>query len=213
VCSSFCPLDTNAVALLSNAPAIQGEWYRCGDMVRVVNCLRRLGKEQALAVLKYHLHQNGPGGPPSQEFKLHLVCRLLFVNPQGWKPPRLGHPLPGIEWKTAEQFPYFPLALSKGVPFLLLRGYASGAFTSDTGENCVKMCEGFALITADLPENGFPEAAQALVHTEAFQKLYSTDGLKEATRMVLAQAESTRPESSNVGVSRITVTPAPETEK
>jgi hypothetical protein len=42
-------LDTNAVVLLSKAPAIQGEFYRCGDMVRAVNSLRHLGKEEALA--------------------------------------------------------------------------------------------------------------------------------------------------------------------
>src|SRR5437870_3597744 len=117
--SSAPALDTNAVALLGKAPAIRGDSYRCGEMVRAVNSLRHLGKEDALAVLRNHLRQNDGYTSPDQYWKLHLVCRLAFVNPQGWKFPRLGQPNPEIDWEVGKQLPHFPMALTNGVPFLL----------------------------------------------------------------------------------------------
>jgi hypothetical protein len=215
-CSSALALDTNAIALLSKAPAIQGQTYRCGDMVRAVNSLRHLGKERALAVLKNHLRQNDRYASAEQYWKLHLVCRLLFVNPEGWKYPRLGHAFPDLDWGVAERLPQFPMVLSQGVPFLLLRGYGMGGYTSDTAEKCVELCEKFPLISADLPEKDFQEAAQELIKNETFQKLYSTPaGRKEATEMILAQASGTNLGSRIVGVStiRISTSPPPETKK
>ena len=214
--SSAPALDTNAIALLSKAPAIRGQTYSCGDMVRAVNSLRHLGKEGALAVLKNHLRQNDQDASPQQHWKLHLVCRLLFVNPEGWKYPRLGQPFPDVDWAVAERLPQFPMILSQGVPFLLLRGYGMGGYTSDTGEKCVELCEKFPLISADLPEKGFQEAAQELIKNETFQKLYSTpEGRKEATEMILAQASGTNLQSRFVGVSTISIStsPPPETKK
>jgi hypothetical protein len=211
-CTCSGALDTNAVARLRNAPRIAGELYRCGDMVRAVNALRRVGKQQALEVLKNHLRENGIDGPPQEEEKLHLVCRLLFVDPQGWKYPHLGHALPEVDWKIAEELPLFPMALSRGVPFLLLKGYRAGGATADTARKCVERCENFSLISADLPEGAFQEAAQELIRSEAFQKLYLTaGGRKEAADMVLDQAQLTRPQPQGSG--SISVTPAPGAHK
>jgi len=112
--------------LVAERAGYSGEWYHCEQMVRAVNSLRRLGKEEALAVLKNHLRENDRYASPDQYWKLHLVCRLLFVNPQGWKFPRLGHAFPEIDWKVAEQLPQFPIALSHGVPF-----YFSGAMVRE----------------------------------------------------------------------------------
>lgn len=191
LCSSAPGQDTNASTLLSEAPTIRGGSYYCGAMVRAVNALRRLGKEQAIEILRTFLKENGPYAAPEQHQKLLLVCRLLFVNPDGWKYPTLGQPEPEIDWKVGEQLPVFPMALSQGVPFLLLRGYSSGGYTSDTVEKCVELCKGFNLISEDLPEQGYEKAARALVTSQTFEQLYVTpEGRKEAEAMVLAQ---TRP--------------------
>jgi hypothetical protein len=212
LCSKGLALDTNAIALLTKAPTIDGDSYRCGDMVRAVNSLRRLGKQEALAVLRNHLHQNDRYSSSGQYWKLHLVCRLLFVNPQGWRFPRLGHPEPEIDWDIGEHLPHFPMADSNGVPFLLIRGYSTGGFTSDTPEKTIELCEGFSLLSADLSETGYEKAARDLIKSEMFQKLYtSLQGRKEATDMLLVQAGAKEPEKLE-GTSKITVTITPAAE-
>jgi hypothetical protein len=212
---SAAALDTNAVALLTKAPAIHGDSYRCGDMVRAVNSLRHLGKEQALAVLGNHLRQNDRYGSPDQYWKLHLVCRLLFVNPQGWKFPRLGQPEPEINWNIGEHLPQFPMAISNGVPFMLIRGYSAAGFTGDTPEKTLELCESFPLLSADLSENGYEKAARDLIKSEMFQKLYSTPGgRKEAADMLLVQAGAKEPEKlEGTSTLTITITPSPEDKK
>jgi len=141
-------------------------------MVQCVNGLRQLGKEKALATLREHIRLNGISGDPGEEQKLLLVCRLLFVNPDGWKYPRIGHPSPDVDWNVADKFPFFPIALSDGVPFLLLNGSMSGGWTSDTGSACVNLCGHFSIITNDLPQTGYKKAAQDLINSEAFRRLY-----------------------------------------
>src|ERR1041384_7012003 len=97
--SASAAQDTNAAALLARAPLIRGDSYRCEDMVLAVNCLRHLGKERALTALKDYLRNNDPYAAPGEHKKILLVCRLLFTNPQGWKAPRLGPPIPEIDSK------------------------------------------------------------------------------------------------------------------
>jgi hypothetical protein len=160
-------------------------------MVRAVNRLRAMGKEQALAALRNHLRTVGTTGDPMQGKKVLLVCRLLFANPAGWHAPRLGHPEPDVDLRTAERFPLFPIAVSRGVPFLLVRGYASGGRSEDTPQKCVEFCEGLSLITADLREEGFQKAAGDLIKTDLFQGLYlDPKSKREATEMIMRQAES-----------------------
>ncbi len=123
--------------------------------------------------------------------KVLLVCRLLFFNSGGWRTPRLGHAEPDVDLRVAERFPLFPMALSHGVPFLLVRGYASGGHSEDTPERCVELCETLSLITADLSEEGFQKAAPDLIESEAFQALYlDPKGRREAAAMILGQAAS-----------------------
>jgi hypothetical protein len=159
-------------------------------MVQCVNGLRRLGKEKALATLREDLRLNGISGNPFVEEKLHLICRLLFVNPDGWKSPRLGQPSPDIEWNVAEKFPFFPIALSDGVPFLLINGYESSGFTSDTGAACVNLCEHFSIITNDLPQKGYKKAAQDLIKSEPFKQLYiNPEDREQMAKSIMCQAE------------------------
>jgi len=184
--------ETNSpIDFLRNAPAILGNSFRCDQMVLAVNSLRRVGKAHALTVLKEHLRQFQETGEPRQQQKLLLVCRLLFINPKGWAPPKLGQPFPEVDWQVAKEFPLFPLAVSHEVPFLLLRGYGSGGFTSDTPARCLEICATFPIRETDLSETGYVEAAKALVGTSALQNLYSDLSSRSiAVEMILEQAES-----------------------
>jgi hypothetical protein len=178
---------------LTAAPCIRGEFYRCGSMVRAVNDLRRLGKEQALATLRSHLSDAGAGGDPAEREKLLMICRVLFVNPAGWHPPRLGHPEPEIDPESVKLFPLFPIAMAHNVPFLLVRGYASGGYSGDTPEKCVQSCQELSLIPSDLPEKGFTEAAYELIRSPQFKKLYpAAKDIDEVSKMILAQAQPTK---------------------
>jgi hypothetical protein len=198
---------TNVASLLNNAPPIRGDEFRCDLMVCTVNSLRHLGKDRALTVLRNHLLENDKYAAPDQWTKILIVCRLLFINTNGWQPPRLGQPVPDVDWKVAGQFPLFPIALSHGVPFLLVRDYDEGGFTSDTADKCVKLCESFPLISADLPDQGFEDAAQDLLKSELFQKLYLTRDSKEgADSMILEQASSNPKQETKGFTSTIDIT-------
>jgi hypothetical protein len=165
---------STALEQLKRAPKVSAYLYTCKDMVQCVNGLRHLGKEQALLTLKQYVQSIGPSGVhPEQEEKLLLICRLLFVNPNGWKFPRLGQPSPDINWDEAEKLPYFPIALSDGVPFLLVNGYMTGGWTSDTGFACVKLCEHFSIRTNDLSDKDFRLAARHLIESDSFKQLYT----------------------------------------
>ncbi len=181
--------------LMSRAPFISGDLYRCEDMIRSVNALRRLGKSEALKILSRHIRDNGPAGDPREEKKVFLLCRLLFINPKGWDRLKLGHPVPEINWNAAEHFPLFPIAVSDGVPFLLVQGYRMGG-VGESPEDCVKACESLSLIPADLPEGGYAKAAQALVGSDEFQRLYSeAEDTKRMASVILRQTEHTPPVS------------------
>jgi hypothetical protein len=107
------------------------------------------------------------------------------------------------------------MAVSNGVPFLLIRGYRAGGFTGDSPEKTVELCEGFSLIPADLSETGYEKAAQELIKSEIFRKLYSTpEGRNEAADMLLVQAGAKEPEKlEGTSTITITITPPPEDKK
>jgi len=181
-------LDTS---LVKKAPIISGYRYHSDAMVESVNGLRRLGKEKALAILKQYDRETG-SAHPEEWHKLFVLCRLLFVNPQGWTPPALGHPDPEIDWSQTRQFPMFPLALSDGVPFLLVSGFTVGGYSPNTPDKCIELCEGFSLVAADLSVTNHLDAAINLVQSDKFKHLYSnTNASWETSGMVMEQANPT----------------------
>lgn len=144
-------------------------------MVKCVNTLRHAGKREALAGLTEFTqkHQDAP----QMDDKLHWVCRLLFVNPKGWK--QLGgigsHDPNGFDEDVARRFPLFPIAMSDGVPFIISDGgyiFAGVPGPDFFGWHDVALCHDFTMITADLPTRNFQKAANKLVQSELFQKLY-----------------------------------------
>jgi hypothetical protein len=177
------PIEKRGAEILTKVPPMAAEKYQCAPMVEVVNHLRRLGKDKSLAVLREYLARD------HEHDKVLVVCRLLFVNPKGWDAPIIGVPVPHIDDASAKRFPLFPIAVSEGVPFFLVKGY----WVEGRGESaaaCLKLCQEFSVVKEDYRLAGRANAARTLAQTESFRRLYGGD--KEASRMseiILRQAE------------------------
>lgn len=171
-------------AMLKKTPEIEGYYYRCGEMVQVVNYLRCLGKEKCVAALRQYFERDD-----ESDAKILVLCRLLFVNPKGWDPPILGNPVPvPVSNEDAiKKFPLFPIALSNNVPFLLIQGYNLGGAAESPAE-CLKICEGLSLIKKDYSLTGYEKAAKALTQSESFLKLYDKKDRPQMVKMILHQA-------------------------
>jgi hypothetical protein len=101
----------------------------------------------------------------------------------------LGHADPDLNWDYAKRYPEFPIVLSDGVPFFVIRGYQSGGYTGDTAEKCIEQCEHFSIVTNDLRTEARDEAARDLIATEGFKRLYNnSDDVKPMSEMISAQA-------------------------
>ena len=179
------------IQVVKRTPYFSGYKYHCRDMVAAVNALRRSGKPKALGTLREYAvsHEKDQ----RQEERVALICSLLFINPDGWgKIPR-GAPGPDVNWEFAQaNYPLFPLALSRGVPFLLVSGYTVAALGPSGNESLryIAKCENLRMITHDLPARGFERAAEDLVDSPEFRKLYSNSGgmLEDMKEMILEQA-------------------------
>jgi hypothetical protein len=173
------------VAMLKNLPPINGSSYRCGEMVHVVNHLRHLGKERALTVLRDYLASRG------DHDKVHIICRLLFINPKGWEPPQLGAPQPDINEAAADEFPLFPIALSERVPFILVDGYSlEGA--EELAFGCLDLCKRLEMIKEDYPTTGYELAAEALTRRGSFRQLFQKEDQPRMAAMILRQATAAK---------------------
>jgi hypothetical protein len=172
------------MAMLINAPSIIGAMYQCSEMAQVVNQLRRLGKDKSLATLHAYLAAGG------EDDKVLVICRLLFSNPKGWDPPVLGRCVPTINNGIAKYYPLFPIALSNGVPFLLIEGYELEG-RGESATPCLKLCEKLSLVMEDYPLSGYEKAASALTESESFRNLYDKRDLPQMVKIVLRQAKAT----------------------
>jgi len=165
-----------------------GSFYRCRDMINCVNTLRHAGKSAAIQALERYdqLHPEDVG---PLDRKLIYVCRLLFVGTNAWPHLNLGRPVPETDYIIDNRFPLFPIALSDGVPFMLVNGSQMYGMPSTTGAYDVRKCRDFQLIDHDYPTKGFERAAQDLIQSELFQKLYKDPLDKEQmTQEILNQA-------------------------
>jgi hypothetical protein len=157
-------------------------------MIRVVNHLRHLGKDKALLVLSNYVQEIGPVTPEN----VVLVCRVLFVNTNGWTIWVPGSPRNAVNTNAIGKFPLFPIALSQGVPFQLVEGYNRSGFFGNPPAACVAYCEGLQMISTDLTNANYEGAAQSLIRSKEFRELYKVPS-DEAwiTFMILRQAGST----------------------
>lgn len=159
--------------------------YSCDRVVQVVNHLRHSGKDQAIKALEMDLKENA-----SDNNKVVLICRLLFRNPSGWPLPLLGAPTPNIGAKNMDQFPIFPWAISRGVPFLIIQGYVLDG-RGESAIKCLDLCRDLPMVPDDLADKNYEAAAQALIDSEEFKHIYpSIDSRFAMEKFVLNQARA-----------------------
>lgn len=188
------PMDNPDVAILNKTPPIAGKSYRCAEMIRVVNHLRRLGKNKSLAVLRDYLASEGQFERFDNNGEVLIICRLLFVNPKGWAPPGLGDPAPATNQDVEKHFPLFPIALSDNVPFLLVYGYTI-AGVPELAKDCLELCKRFSIIKRDYPLEGYEKSARSLTQMDSFRQLYKTEAdRQEMADLILRQAKKVKAE-------------------
>jgi hypothetical protein len=154
--------------------------YEPNKLVTTANGLRALGKPGAVRVLRAYLNAEWPPDLRRDQ-DVQILCRVLFENPEGWKPPALGAPHPQLASDTS-RFPLFPVAMSNGVPFLLVQGYSVGG-GGMRSHLTLEQCERLELLKEDLRPCSRGEAmaaADALISTEAFKAIGGDAGRTRA---------------------------------
>jgi hypothetical protein len=159
-------------------------------MAEVVNSLKKLGKERALGELRQHVQRKRLAG--GEEWTVFVICRCLFENPKGWKPPVLFAPVPEVPDAAIAKLPHFPLMFSEGVPFFVIEGYRGSGRIEDPMK-FLDLCESLPLRESDLPTDGYEAAARALVASELFGLVYPEETTrKNMAKMILEQASQKR---------------------
>jgi hypothetical protein len=164
--------------------------YQPNKLVRTVNALRALGKDEALSLLRSYF-----AADPfdlSRDEDVQIICRFLFVNPDGWKRPTLGAPVPEARPEEEDHFPQFPIVLSDGIPFLLATGYRVGGGGPKSWALLIE-CQQLQLTDKDMriaDRDQAKVAAESLVASDGFKRLYRDDEQTAMARsIVLAQAK------------------------
>jgi hypothetical protein len=160
----------------------EGGGGKTAKLVAAVNTLRHAGKEKALDALRGYTVANRGGG--GEHVRVMLVC--LFPDQEFQA--ALGQPHPYSLTEEAMRKSGFPVMLSRGVPFVVMRGYSMGGKPTPAGR-MIEACRGFTMLKEDLPVTGHLEAAQALVDSAEFKAMFSdADDAKEMGEYVLEQA-------------------------
>lgn len=170
--------------VFNRLPILDGELYRCDDMAIVVNYLRERGKDEAVQLIREY--NNKTHGLYNNE--LILVCRCLFVKPNGWEPVRFGKVVPPVNESVLKYFSHFPIAFSNGIPFLIIRGYR----LHGRGEGLfqyLETCEKLPIRETEIPRANYQEAALKLIGTKNFHELFmNSEEEKDLADLILKQA-------------------------
>jgi hypothetical protein len=153
---------------------LDGHQFQPAKLSSMVNALRSLGKTAAL--VKLNDYATAEGGDPIRNQTVEIICRFLFVRPVGWSPPALGGTWPDTSLQGRRQFPFFPIAISKGVPFMLISGYG-GTGVSRSPTDTLRICQTLDMIEKDItfPNTNAPAAAMELIGSTAFKEIYTDD--------------------------------------
>ncbi len=167
---------------VEKSPDVSEAGFKSAKLVEAVIALRHAGKEKALEELRGYAE--GRGRDANERVALIAIC--LFPN-QGLK-VSLGASNPSSLTEEAMAKPTFPLVFSRGVPFLIVEGYALGGMLRPANQ-IVDDCKGLVMVDVDLPVSGYPEAAQALVSSEEFKAMFLEESdAKRVGAYVLGQA-------------------------
>jgi hypothetical protein len=153
---------------LASLTGFSGHRHDPAALIRAVNHLREFGRNQTLALLQ-ELADSTPPGPESAL----LVARVLFPRSSSGAPPpelRLGAPDMGPPLDPAD-FPLFPVAVHREIPFVLVGGYRlGGEWDPATYLDWVRR-EGLILDRPLIPTLDPLEAVEELIASEAWRRL------------------------------------------
>ncbi len=170
------PLST-ALEMINAVSGVTGHEFNPAALIRAVNYLRTLGKDEAIKALEEYLEEcadrspcqlrwprdpkNIDYGDPESTF---LIVRLLFEpdDPATTLPRMMiGAPVP--TQPEGLDLPLFPLAVESGIPFLLVSGYALAGHPEHPRKHLEWARKSGRLRSEAILPTGDPwEAAQAL---------------------------------------------------
>ncbi|MDZ4720256.1 MAG: hypothetical protein SH847_17520 [Roseiflexaceae bacterium] len=112
------------MSILDKVATTPIEDYNPADVIKAVNTLQPLGKDQAIAQITSARSAHNSQIPA---YGLFWILRVLFDLPvgQGFPPVRIGQPTipPPAQ---AGILPRFPITILLDIPFLVVRGYYMG---------------------------------------------------------------------------------------
>ena len=184
--------------LVHKSPLNQGYEFNPLALIRAVNGLHSLGKEQALAVLRryFELIELIADIERSWEYNINpkrifLIARLLFVrNDSNPQMPKLLLGLPDVEPSSKDNsWPLFPLAIERQIPFFMVQGYSiggRGASPLPHLDYCQQQCQ---LRHQPLePETSPIVAVESLLASERFKRLIARKNKRHYCIMLYLQA-------------------------
>jgi hypothetical protein len=142
-CSSHSKHDFR----IETCPSISGGDYAPDKTLYAANILIKMGESDAYMILKSEAKKKIGGGIISvdtqiRDERIAILCTLLYrtESPKPLRPPMFGGPdMPYWSMKHVD-WPCFPLAISDGVPFLLVSGYDLGG-VPESGSAYLKYCK------------------------------------------------------------------------
>ena len=150
----------------------------CFDLAIVANHFIGLGKDGAIAELT-RIWRHGKDDPPVVDMheQIAWVCRLVFVPRPGEVVRR---PLFGSQGQTLDnlrdvEWPYYPLAESEGVFFLLAEGYSSAGSLEDPIDY-LSFCSANGVFRERLLEVPTERALEHLFASESWTRIVWKDG-------------------------------------
>ncbi|MBK05793.1 MAG: hypothetical protein CL920_05555 [Deltaproteobacteria bacterium] len=166
---------------LHNASKIDAWTFNPTTQVKIANKLHKKGKQQILALFRAYYQLTKTNMYCRHRYDLDeqrvlLLMQMLFVGPnkKPISPLLIGTPDVHLPGKQRSAWPYFPMAVKGGVPFLLVQGYTPENATRNTLDYiqyCTKHCT--LRKNAFSPKMSPPQALSALVSSKRWKTLFS----------------------------------------
>jgi hypothetical protein len=114
----------DVLRVLDTAPSVWGDAYDPLPLIQIVNRLRAMGKDKALAAIAEYL-RIAPGWNARARDGQFLILRVLFDLQRPGEMPemKLGTPWPTLTPVLKARMPRYPILLLDDVPLVVITGY------------------------------------------------------------------------------------------
>ncbi|MGH3923999.1 MAG: hypothetical protein ACRDTT_14210 [Pseudonocardiaceae bacterium] len=189
--------DEDQLALVHQAPGLDGAAFDPLPVIRAVNSLWRLGEHKALRMLRAYTELAVEGGvaldgEAFDDQRVIVLARLLFEPPEGGvlPPPRVG--VPDIYPRSPDDWPRFPLATKDDVPFLVVGGYSLGGLPEPAAAHLAVCAANAQFREGPLQPSRSPlEVVEALTRSPQWSALTAED-VSRAARIAMLRAQALR---------------------